>query len=165
MADSKFKYGQRSGQLNDMDVRAVLVPHPPVSVDDAFIARMYSKSLKPTTVENMYSRWINTCSNLTANTVRSRHEPIESDCKVLFVSINDDNLPNHYAIAAAIQLLGVHVIPNLKHVKHIEVSREQFLFEDEPQLLILIQSYDPALSDTIFVTNDDLTQLMASFRR
>lgn len=166
MENSKFKYGQRNCTLNEAPCRAILVPHPPLDVDDRFIARMYSKAMKPTTIDNMYSRWIGSTTNLMSSTIRAPFPAIDYDCKALLIAINsDDHIPNHYAIAAALQAMSIKVFSEMKYLKHLEIGAEPFLYEDEPQILMLIQPYDKELADTIFVTNEDLVQITDAFRR
>lgn len=52
-------WGQYVVNIDGTECRLVACPDVPIDPDDKFLAYTYQRSLKETTIKNMYSRWLN----------------------------------------------------------------------------------------------------------
>lgn len=83
----QFKSSIVSGKYT-LPCRSIILPLPPVDINDAFLNSYYSQSKKPTTLGNMHNRWIHaSCTFLK----KGRHEKIKDDVTILAYYISNTN--------------------------------------------------------------------------
>lgn len=118
----------------------MLLPDVPRDSNDTYINARFARSLKPTTVDNMYSRW----TTMIKDTLGTNKLPrIRGKVNVAVVDIRDDDIGlNHYAVAAIYQALGLKTVDNITNIRDFSIT--YCTFEQcerpphEPLLLVMV---------------------------
>lgn len=155
----------------DIDVdgktlRAVVFPDVARDVEDRLLDVHYARSMKPTTVDTIYSRWLNMVGNTLG---RGKLEPVKGIVDVAVVDVRDDDSDylNHYAVAAIYKALALKAIEKSTNVRSFHLRHTTFQACDlepaYPMIMALISS-DPELDITKYMSDEVVKHVLNAFK-
>lgn len=145
------RYGQYDISVQGIDnlgARVLVLPDVPTDPADVFLARAYARAQKPSTVLNMYSRWINTAGQ---QLCKGKLDPIDGPVDVHIIA-STGHCPA--AFCALLSRLAEVVITDVQNIKHMSFTVEP---DDaaEPRVFIVVSATENA-SDINKLTRSDI---------
>lgn len=155
----------------DIDVggkslRAVVFPDVARDVDDRLLDIHYARSMKPTTVDTMYSRWLNMVGNTLG---RGKLQPVKGVVDVAVVDVRDDdsNYLNHYAVAAVYKALALKAVEKSTNIRSFYLRHTTFQacgLESAYPMIVALISDDDEMDMTKYMTDEVVKSVLEAFK-
>ena len=154
-------WGQYVVNLDGTECRVSVCPDVPIDPDDKFLAYTYQRSLKETTVKNMYSRWLNATGPLLKT---KKFELINEPCHVFTLSIQKPGTHYHngaVALSARVMNLVKTVLTDLEVV--LDFYHDTIIAEHDggdTGILLQVVAPDQCELSTEWFTDDHVVDLI-----
>lgn len=130
------RYGQYDLTLSGFEncfARLLVLPDVPVTPEDQFLARAYARAQKPSTVTNMYSRWLNSAGQ---QLCKGKLAPVDGPVGIHIIA-STGHCPA--AICALISRLAEVVITDVQNIEYWSFEVEPDPEAVEPRVMIVVQ--------------------------
>lgn len=147
------KYGVHDVSINGVKSKCIYLPKPPKDEKDIFLATFYASSFKPTTYNNMYSKWLNAVRQ---RLNKYKGDMLDTKCQILIINFdtNDEQL-TPYALTTSIQCITRSIVSDERNMSIITFKTIQSELEC---LLIFINSIDDGI---LYISEDDLKSMVS----
>lgn len=165
---SSLKYGQQEGldKLKGLDnTRLIILPNIPLNAQDLNLGRMYTRAMKPTTFQVMYSRWLASVGSFVR---RGRTPLMIGNVDVLVLNVTNQGL-NYAPVAytAAVYSLIQTVLSESEQIQRIEfrpiVLDTNLNGTPQPLVMTLLRPSGYGLLEERLFNSEDVGDLLAHF--
>lgn len=168
MEISSIKWGQQEvpEHATNLDhTRVIILPNIPINERDLNLGQVYARSMKVTTFQTMYSRWL----AAEAPHLRKKHPAfMHGDVDVLVLNINNAGV-NYAPVAytAAVYVFVQTVLADSQQIQRIEFRPialdPRIGSAEQPLLVALLRPSGNGLLSEPFFTGDDVVNLLSYF--